>query len=105
MKFHNCHHTNPGTNPSMAHEFTTAAYRFGHSMIQGIIRLYATDNSGFTGLVFPKNEQKYLTKSQISHFALTAQQTEAVFNKISGPKNKNYPELISMLQGFQKCIA
>ena len=42
----------------MAHEFTTAAYRFGHSMIQGIIRLYATDNSGFTGLVFPKKRTK-----------------------------------------------
>ena len=33
------------------------------------------------------------------------QQAEAVFNKISGPRNKNYPGLISMLQGFQKCIA
>lgn len=35
--------------PAMANEFATAAYRFGHSMIQGIIRLFATDNSGFTG--------------------------------------------------------
>ena len=34
-----------------------------------------------------------------------AQQAEAVFNKISGPRNKNHPVLISMLQGFQKCIA
>ena len=33
------------------------------------------------------------------------QQAEAVFNKISGPRNKNYPGLISMLQGSQKCIA
>ena len=36
---------------------------------------------------------------------LTAQQAEAVFNEISGPRNKNYPGLISMLQGFQNCIA
>ena len=33
------------------------------------------------------------------------QQVEAVFNKISGPSNKNYPGLLSMLQGFHKCIA
>ena len=33
------------------------------------------------------------------------QWAEVDFNKISGPRNKNYPGLISMLQGFQKCIA
>ena len=33
-----------------------------------------------------------------------AQQAEAVFNKIFGPSNKNYPGLISMLQGFKKYI-
>ena len=45
----------------MAHEFTTAAYRFGHSMIQGIIRLYATDNSGFTGLEYALHTQNFDT--------------------------------------------
>ena len=40
-----------------------------------------------------------------SYNVAKAQQAEAVFNKISGPRNKNYPDLISMLQGFQKCIA
>jgi len=50
-----------GTNPSMAHEFTTAAYRFGHSMIQGIIRLYATDNSGFTGQEYALHTQNFQT--------------------------------------------
>ena len=35
----------------------------------------------------------------------TSQQAEAVFDKISGPRNKNYPGFISMLQRFQKCIA
>ena len=35
----------------------------------------------------------------------TPQQAEAVFNKVSGSRNKKYPGLISMLQGFQKCIA
>ena len=34
-----------------------------------------------------------------------AQWAEAAFNKISGSKNKTYPGLISMLLGFQKCIA
>ena len=45
----------------MAHEFTTAAYRFGHSMIQGIIRLYATDNTGFTGLEYALHTQNFDT--------------------------------------------
>ena len=34
-----------------------------------------------------------------------SKQAEAVFNRISGTSNKTYPRLISMLQGFQKCIA
>ena len=33
------------------------------------------------------------------------QQAEAVFDKISGTINITYPGLISMLQGFLKCIA
>ena len=33
------------------------------------------------------------------------QQAEADFDKISGPRNKKYPGLISMSQGFEKCIA
>ena len=36
---------------------------------------------------------------------IKTQQAEAVFNQISGQRNKNYPGLISLLQGFQKCIA
>ena len=35
------------TNPGMTNEFATASYRFGHSMIQGLIKLYYTDNSGY----------------------------------------------------------
>ena len=36
---------------------------------------------------------------------ITVQRAEAVFNKISGTRNKTYLRLISMLYGFQKCIA
>ena len=35
----------------------------------------------------------------------TSQQVEAVFNKISDSRNKNHPGLVSLCQGFQKCIA
>merc|ERR1712156_1101519 len=33
-------------DPTMTTEFATAAYRFGHSMIQGLVERFKTDNSG-----------------------------------------------------------
>ena len=38
-------------------------------------------------------------------FDSSPKQAEAVFNKIANSINKNYPGLIGMLQGLQKCIA
>ena len=44
--------TQDGTNydkdaePAMTTEFATAAYRFGHSMIQGLVERFKTDNTG-----------------------------------------------------------
>ena len=35
---------------------------------------------------------------------LLSQQAEAVLDKISGTSNKTYSRLISMFQGFKKCI-
>ena len=39
-------------NPGMTNEFATASYRFGHSMIQGLIKTFFTDNSGQEGEYF-----------------------------------------------------
>ena len=47
--------------------------------------------------------QKKISKGSFA--GCKTQQTEAVFNKILGTKNKTYPGLFSMLQGLQKCIA
>ena len=33
-------------DPTMTTEFATAAYRFGHSMIQGLVERFKTDNTG-----------------------------------------------------------
>ena len=48
---------------------------------------------------------KHIVEFSIKFLGNFTQQAEAVFNKIADPRNKNYPGLISMLQGFQKCIA
>ena len=45
--------------------------------------------------IFPKQNTK-LPKAQLA---------DVVFYKILGTINKTYPGIISMLQGFQKCIA
>ena len=34
----------PSINPAMTNEFATAAYRFGHSMVQGMTKLLTVDN-------------------------------------------------------------
>ena len=43
---------NAKTNPGMTNEFATASYRFGHSMIQGLIKLFYPDGSGYEGEYF-----------------------------------------------------
>ena len=52
-----------------------------------------------------KSNQNWVRTCLIENKYWMPQQAEAIFNKISGPRNENYPGLISMLQGFQKCIA
>ena len=37
---------NSRLNPTMTNEFATAAGRYGHSMVQGLIKLFNTNNSG-----------------------------------------------------------
>ena len=39
-------------DPTMTTEFATAAYRFGHSMIQGLVERFNIDNSGLFDTYF-----------------------------------------------------
>ena len=53
-----------------------------------------------------KNKQRTIgCQNAKQHFEFTTQYAEAVFNKMSGSRNKTYPGLISMHLGFKKCIA
>merc|ERR1711962_926033 len=54
-------------SPSITNEFATASYRFGHSMIQGIIELFATDNSGKVDEFIL--HQQYFNTSRLAWFA------------------------------------
>ena len=49
------------------------------------------------------NDKKYLTIHQSIYSR--SQRAEAILNKISNIINKTHTGLISVLQGFQKCIA
>ena len=51
-----------------------------------------------------ENEHEHVEAKKFVRVTLP-QQVEAVFNRISGSRNKNYSGLINTLQGFQKCIA
>ena len=52
----------------------------------------------------PRSVDLFLSCLWVSYKGIT-QKAEAILNKISNNINKTYIGLISVLQGFQKCIA
>ena len=73
------------SNPAMTNEFATASYRFGHSMIQGIIQMFATDNSGKVD-EYPLSENFFSTERY--HYNAGQGMEQILMGLVSQPAQK-----------------
>ena len=86
------------TDPSMTNEFATASYRFGHSMIQGLIKLFSLDNSGQIGEYFLSenffNVDTYLSFMEQIMMGLITQPAQEMDKEITSEvTNLLFPEV------------
>ena len=84
-------------NPGMTNEFATASYRFGHSMIQGLIKLFYPDGSGQEGEYFLSenyfNTETYHTYMEHILMGLVTQPAQKLDKEItSETTNLLFPE-------------
>ena len=76
------------TNPGMTNEFATASYRFGHSMIQGLIKMFNTDNSGQLG-------EYFLSENYFNTYTYREHMEHILMGLITQPAQKMDKEITS----------
>ena len=91
-------------NPGMTNEFATAVFRFAHSMIQGIVQTFATNNAGKLGQYQLSknffNSETYELKMEQIIMGLLNQPAQTFDKEVTTQvTNKLFPEEQTSLHG------